>query len=923
MTKNSLKFFYANMRSLLKEGKMDELKCNIKSFKYTVHLILLTETWIKSEKDACTLKIPNYTHFYNLRTDSIGGGVSIYIHNDLTHSITEEKYIDGNNYLWIYLSKYALHIGLVYKPPATNTENFLQTYSEQLENRKRSIVFGDFNINLLNNDKFSKKYNNILQQTGYEILNKIDVNYCTRETETTKTIIDHVCTNIKKDFHLAIIDSPLSDHKQIYCELKIYKKEPKKKYSYEAINYNLLYRDMCVTNFSNAEHDFSVLENYIKTQIDNHKTIKYKIQNLPQEDWINKNIIEEISKRNQLWRDLKHDRNNTDLNNDFIWTRNHVGTLIKNTKDRYYFAAFMKTYNKPRRMWNKCSVVPSKLIIDGKTIDELQDICESFNIYFSSIGPILANNIPQKYHKITSFITHTQQHPYSLNEFKLSSKIEIQTIINNLNVNSSSGIDNITTKSLKCINNLVCEDLSHCINKCIKEGVFPDSLKIAKVSPIHKSGGKTDPGNYRPISVLPALSKVFEKIIHVRLNNYLKNIDFLYKQQYGFRKNSNTLSATIDLVNKIKNNIDQKKLVLGVFIDLKKAFDTVSHNILINKLTNIGIHGSALKLLTSCLTNRQQIVKIKNIKSTPKMITCGIPQGSILGPLLFLIYINDISHLDLSGEVSLYADDTCLFYFEDSIEILLAKAQNDLDKLHEWFQYNLLTINIEKTSFMLFHAKNKKIPKFNPIMINNQTIKQSNEEKYLGLILDPKLTWQAHLDYLQGKINSLTGAIRRSSRCIPHKIRIIIYNSLVKSLLEYLVEIWGSAYKTNIKDLQISQNKLLKSLFHLDYHMSTKELYKRTNVLSINQLYKFKTCILIRKILTKTIHTQITFRTKTYKHYTRNKHKLELPKTRTKYGIKSLQFEGAKLYNSLPNEIFNEKSFTIFKKKLLSYCKNT
>lgn len=330
-------------------------------------------------------------------------------------------------------------------------------------------------------------------------------------------------------------------------------------------------------------------------------------------------------------------------------------------------------------------------------------------------------------------------------------------------------------------------------------GIFPNSLKVARVTPIYKSGCKTDPGNYRPISVLPVIAKIFERILYNRLNVYLQAKKFLNRHQYGFREKSSTLTAAVDLVTKIKTHIDQKEIVLGIFIDLKKAFDTVSHRKLLEKLNNIGITGTAYSMLSSYLLNRSQVVKIENNISSAQNLSFGIAQGSIMGTLMFLIYIDNIDKIGLLGHLTLYADDTCLFYFDSCVHSIVTDAQTDLNRLNEWLKYNLLTVNTSKISFMIFSSKNKQIPQHTPLTIDNEEIHRSNQEKYLGLWLDEKLTWKPHIEGLKTKLTSVLGAVRNISNYIPKRVSSIIYNSLVKSHLEYLIEIRGSAAAMHLK----------------------------------------------------------------------------------------------------------------------------
>jgi hypothetical protein len=426
------------------------------------------------------------------------------------------------------------------------------------------------------------------------------------------------------------------------------------------------------------------------------------------------------------------------------------------------------------------------------------------------------------------------------------------------------------------------------------------------------------------ISVLPIISKIYEKVLYARLDKFLVAKNFISQKQYGFRPKSSTLSATIDLVTQIKLKIDQKQIVLGVFIDLRKAFDTVSHQILLEKLRNIGIVDKAHDIFKSYLENRQQVVKINDHQSGPKLVTYGVPQGSILGPLLFLVYINSIQDIGLKGDLILYADDTSLFYYSKSIHDIIINVQTDLDLLSNWFNSNLLTINIDKTNYVIFSAKNKKIPDFTQPSINGQVINRKEHEKYLGLIFDAHLTWKLHIEKAKAKLTSLTGALRNISRCFPRRVKFLIYNALVKPHIDYLIEVWGTAAKTNLNKLQRAQNKLIKVLFNYNFLTSTDKIYNDTKIMTVTQTYVYYTCLLIRKILSKGIQTQISF-SKNHQFQRmklRNADNLVLRAPRTNYGNKSLVFEGAKLYNNLPKDIKDCKSMFSFKKYLKFHIKN-
>lgn len=811
----------------------------------------------------------------------------------------------------------------------------MNTYDSQLQVRKRAIVFGDFNIDLLSKNKTLKRYKQRLHESGHKILNKVNQTYCTRDSTTKKSILDHVSTNLNnEEYNFAIINSSFSDHKQIYLQLNKWK-PPKLRLNYETIDYNKLYITIESRGLENAANSYEELETTLIQCIKRNTISRNKIVNPPREEWVNNEIIIGINLRNYLWVQHKKDQENERLLIEFKIIRDEIARLIQFTKNAYFYNLFMKYTNTPKKMWtlinnlanNKMyqNSAPSKLIVNSDIVTGTKEICELFNKYFSTIGSVLAEKIPRKFHDCSKIVEFNKQYDvtsHSLTTLQPCNAEEIIKIIKDLDANSSSGIDKISIKIIKNLQNLISNVLAKCFNKHMTDGEFPDSLKVAKVTPIYKSGPKTDPGNYRPISVLPVMSKILEKLIHSRLLNYFDSINFISDRQYGFIPKHNTTVATIDLVTKIRDNIDKKNIVLGVFIDLKKAFDTVSHTLLLNKLEHIsGIQGNALKMLKSYLTNRHQIVKINDVESSALPVTYGVPQGSILGPLLFLIYINQIAALNLHGHITLYADDTCLFYFGKNIHNIISQAQEDLDILFEWFQYNLLSINISKTCFIIFKAKNKKISDHRPLTIDNIPLEQKQCEKYLGLKIDNNLNWNNQIDYIKDKLSSLTGSLYNISNCIPKNIRFTIYNSLVKSHLLYLIEIWGNAGKTKLQELQRVQNKIIKILFRYPYLTPTYKIFEETKLMNIKQLYMYTTCILIRKILDKKIKTNLSFTkiSEVSKRSRRRPSLLVLPKPRTNYSKRNITYEGANIYNNLPSNIKNVSSFNIFKSQLSKY----
>ena len=398
--------------------------------------------------------------------------------------------------------------------------------------------------------------------------------------------------------------------------------------------------------------------------------------------------------------------------------------------------------------------------LDGKETSDPFEIANKFCDYFTNLGPSLAKKIPITSTSAASFLSGDFLNTIFLDPVDEN---EVKSTTLAFPAGKATGYDNISQSSIKMCIGLISRPLTHIINLSFSFHLEQNLLIIARVVLLYKADDRSIVSNYRPISILPAFSKILEKVFYKRLLNYLNKYDILCNNQYGFRKGHSTSLALVDLYDKISEAIDKKEVAVGVFLDLSKAFDTVNHDILFKKLKHYGVRGIALSWIKSYFSDQQQFVQLNNARSVLRPITCGVPQGSILGPLLFLIYINDICNVSVIAKLILFADDTNLFFSHPNPAYLVHEINQELNKFSFWFRANKLSLNLDKTKFVIFRPRQKPQQMVFKILLDNSEIKQVNEVVFLGVIVDEHLTWKSHISYVSNKISKSIGIIRKSS----------------------------------------------------------------------------------------------------------------------------------------------------------------
>ena len=393
---------------------------------------------------------------------------------------------------------------------------------------------------------------------------------------------------------------------------------------------------------------------------------------------------------------------------------------------------------------------------------------------------------------------------------------DVFQMLSGLSNNKATEIDKISCKIIKIAAPAIADSLTYIFNQAITQSTFPDQWKVARITPLYKGDQRNIPGNYRPISVLPAISKIMERILYNQIYNYLTTFGLLSSSQFGFRKFHSTATALLECTNEWYVNLDRKLFNLVVFIDLKKAFDTVDHQILFKKLEHFGIKGQAHSLLKSYLTNRSQKCQLNGFVSSEQPIICGVPQGSILGPLLFLLYINDLPECLDNTRPRLFADDTNLTASGESLNDIEIAVNSDLENLRNWLMANKLSLNVAKTEFMLIGPKRMKTDSTINILIENKQIKQVNECKTLGILIDQHLSWNNNTKNICKKVTAGISALRRVKPFINKETLISIYTAIILPHFDYCCEVLDVLGKTQSDRLQKLQKSSCSSYYEYE-----------------------------------------------------------------------------------------------------------
>lgn len=857
----SLVVFTQNIRSI--NCNFNGLELLLTRLNLHCDVLVLTESWL-----SCTTSIPNLPGYRSAATKNNvkqNDGVVILYKEHLRFKIVEPEFSEGNCLIATIKNKIAI-VAIYRSPSFSNIDTFLKSLDDVLTNYSsfdNIIVIGDINI-AINIDKIDlqgERYLNLAASHGL-----LPAHTLTTRPDS-KTCIDHILLKTKSTCSTIVPIATLTDHYPVLLHMKFKKTQQFAITTIKKIDEDGLKEEISKIDFTvvyeSQDPNISLMyiTHCLQAAINNNtKVITLSRRKKIIKPWITQGLLRCMRNRDKLHKKLKLSPDNATLKLTYTRYRNHCNTILKKVKRTYEKNLVKSVQNDNKKLWkvikdvtntNKNTSCSTELL---SLADDPKHSLNKVNSHFVDVGRSLADKIRQNKSNILDTNVDTNSDvPHQLNSFVLedTDEFEVDHLIINLKTDSSTGYDGISSKFLKIHKNILVTPLTFVFNSCLQNGIFPKSLKKSEVCPIYKGGDRDCITNYRPISILPALSKILERIINVRLTRYLESKNLLSPNQYGFRNGKSTEQAVNKLTSYISDKLDGKTKCLTIFLDLAKAFDTISVSVLLAKLERLGIRGTQLKLFESYLTDRYQCVRVGNVTSTDLPVTHGVPQGSILGPTLFLVYINDLTNLKLTkGEIVSFADDTALLFSAVNWRDVFDAAQSGFNTVRKWLNDNVLTLNIDKTKYICFSIRpDLDIDHTYAIIPHECTphgncscskIERVESTKYLGVTIDRNLNFKEHIRILTGRVRRLIYIFKNIRHIVDPPILKRIYFALCQSLITYCISVWGGAPKTTLKSIEVAQRAILKVSTFKPILFSTAALYQLCGVLTVRQLFILK-----------------------------------------------------------------------------------
>lgn len=930
---NGYEFLFLNVQSL-SQHKADALVVDYA--KYDVKFICLCETWCCDDKIVSTV-FPGFQlmSFFG-RVKLRGGGVAIWSREGLAVrplsllNFCKDKSFEVCGLKWQNGAGKQFYIFTCYYSMNGETEVFFVKMEELLHRFRSSdhgiILLGDFNENSMSKRE-RERFRHLLASYGLSPM----VSEPTRVTAYSSTVIDQIFVNFDtSSAETTVLDNTISDHRTVLFNsgfegdtLRVSPNFYKRSYSVSKIDafLNALADETWCGVYSATSTDdkFNIFYSLFLSCFEYYFPLKIcsKVRCL-RPRWVSEEVRCSSEKLKTLYCLQK---SFPEFRGLYLQQKCVHRQLIIGSKRAYYANKIYSSSNVNKTLWdvvseltsNKPRVIKNLAVkFNGDLVDDPSTISERFNDFLLEVPHKLVNTVrglttssdsmfDVPVNNSTMFLFPTDWH-------------EIHNIITaRLRLSCSPGPDEVPVFLIKRAASFLAAPLAHIINSSFSEGVFPSALKLSHVSLMHKKGDVTEPNNYRPISLGSVFSKIFEYAMHERLVVFLDKCDLITSSQHGFRRGLSTTSALLSFYKNLVENLEAGRCPAALFCDLSRAFDCVSHDLLLNKMFNMGVRGSSREWFSSYLNNRQQCVKLYHVQdnyrrrftSTPKQVDMGVPQGSILGPLLFLVYCNDLPQFLKSDcvETFMYADDTTILFSRGGRAELQHQVNETVTKLHDWFVNNLLYVNPVKTNLMVFHVRQQLNPPAVSAVINGETIRPSGSTKFLGITFGETLAFGEHCGNLVKILNSRSYQMRTLKYILDKRYLINIYCAQIQSRLLYGILIWGNS--SHAADVFIAQKRVIRAISGITSRVSCREFFKSLRILTLPSLFMLELlcCVHVRC-------GDLRRNCDVHDYNTRNRSQLHLPTRRLEISLSTYDSLGLRLYNLLPDSF---KTITVKK----------
>ena len=956
---SSLNILHLNIRGM--QSKISNLKVLLKEFKDAGHeiaIVTLCETFM-CKKNINKCKIEGYCLKESaVRENMQRGGVAIYTRDNLNTIVREDiktfkEGIFESCFIEILTNdkNKNIIIGEIYRVPKTNSKEFLTDYrniiNKIMEENKEFVLCTDQNLDYL-------KINNHRDTSDLLELNLNSsiiptILRPTRVTHETATLIDNIYLSKKlsSDYVSGIVKYDISDHfpcftmikkgiklDKIPLTIKSRKLNEKKinriKGALDYVDWEQL--EPLNTNDAYNKFDevlFNILDTFAPEKISHIKAAK-----CIQEPWMTKGILYSSRRIQKMYSKCAHLNKSDPKLISYVKHRNLLNSLKRKAKFAHYKELIVSYKNNSKKLWQTINEITGKsknkkttveyININGIQTYNKNDIANGFCNYFSNVGVNTSKKIDASNKHYSDYMGNQSEKTVF---FYPTNIYEIEKIIHNLKNKHSFGDDGISNNLIKSLKSHILYPLEIIFNKSLSEGTIPEKFKIAHVTPIFKSNSKRELNNYRPISLLNCISKILERIVYNRMYRFLEKEKLFNKRQFGFRKSISTIDAITYFLSNLIPSLDKKEYNMAIFLDLTKAFDTIDHKILLYKLDKIGVRGITLIWMQNYLNNRKQKVRIYQnnsnnfILSEPQILTHGIPQGSILGPLLFNVYIHDLENSLTNCTPISFADDTTILVNDKSFEDLYIKAYENLISIIDYFNSNKLALNLTKTNYILFKSNNLKNSVLNrapELIVNGIKINKVEHTKFLGVFIDEKLNWNYHVNNVINKIKQSLYIFKCSKHLLDTYSKLLLYYAHVISHCTYGTLLWAPMISTTqTRNITNCIYKIITCISNTKVKQRrTDNIYKQLNILKFNDITEFELCKFMYKLINKmapeAIEVQLGGQPKVYN--TRNRNIPTVCRHNSNLFNTSFLNKSNICFTRLPENIKKATNYKLFKK---------